>query len=66
MRQLSKSSAHISRRGDVMLRLIFPKETLWNEDSENAVLHDSNMLLSTIRRALLGQSLYCWTVPPAH
>jgi len=57
MRRLAKSSAHVSRRGDVMLRLIFPKDTPWDEDNETAVLHDCNLLLTTLRRALLGQSL---------
>ena len=57
MQRIAKSSAHVSRRGDVMLRLIFPKDTPWDEENESGVVNDCNLLLVTLRRALRGQPL---------
>ena len=51
---VARSNAHISRRGGVMLRLVFPKDTPWDERVEHAVLRDCNRALLVLRRALQG------------
>ena len=53
----ASSSLHISRRGGIMLRLIFPRGTQWSLDAEQAVLHDSNRLMETLRGLLRGKSV---------
>jgi hypothetical protein len=55
--RLARSSAHVSRRGGVMLRLIFPRNTPWGVGEETAVVTDCNALLDVLRRALTGRSL---------
>jgi hypothetical protein len=53
----ARSSAHISRRGGVMLRLIFPKGTAWNSELERAVVAECNGMLLQLRAALMGRAL---------
>ncbi len=51
------SSAYISRRGGVMMRLIFPRRTPWSIDLEDAVVADCNALLQILRAALGGSPI---------
>ena len=51
----ARSSTHISRRGGVMLRLIFPRGTPWDECAEAEVLAACNRALRVIRRIAAGK-----------
>lgn len=53
----ARSSAHISRRGGVMLRLIFPRGTEWGEEQELRLLRDCNQMLEHLRGAIKGGDL---------
>jgi len=53
--KVARSSMHISRRGGVMLRLIFPRGTPWDEAMEDQVLAGCNRALHGIRRILSGK-----------
>jgi hypothetical protein len=54
---LGKSSVHISRRGGVMMRVLFPRQTQWSIALEENVVADCNELLQILRTALNGKAL---------
>ena len=54
---VSKSSLYLSKRGGVMLRLIFPKGTPWSLAAEESVLSTANLLLDVLRMALRGKAI---------
>ena len=51
------SGVHISRRGGVMMRIIFARRTMWTAEMEDAVVADCNELMQLLRVALSGSSL---------
>ena len=57
LRAALKTTAHVSRRGGVMLRVIMPRETAWGEVEEAAVVRDCDRLLAVMRAALAGRTL---------
>jgi hypothetical protein len=50
------TSVDVSRRGSVMMRLVFPKHTAWGVDEEASVVRDCNRLLRVLRAALSGDA----------
>lgn len=60
LRVVRTTSVDVSRRGSVMMRLVFPKDTAWGVDEEAQVVRDCNRLLRVLRAALSGDaSLPC-------
>ena len=51
-------SVYISRRGGVMMRLLFPARTPWSIALEDAVLSDCNALLQILRAAVGGRPMF--------
>lgn len=58
LRRVRSTSVHVSRRGGVMMRLIFPSDTPWGPAQEAAVVDDSNRLLGVMRKLLAGKSAF--------
>jgi hypothetical protein len=56
LREVRTSSVDVSRRGSVMMRLVFPKHTGWSVDEEASVVRDCNRLLRVLRAALSGDA----------
>ena len=54
LREVRTTSVDVSRRGSVMMRLVFPKHTAWGVDEEARVVRDCNRLLRVLRAALSG------------
>ena len=50
------SSVHISRRGGVMMRVLFARRTRWSAEMEDAVVKDGNELLQILRVVLNGKN----------
>ena len=50
------TSVDVSRRGSVMMRLVFPKHTAWGVEEEARVVRDCNRLLRVLRAALSGDA----------
>jgi hypothetical protein len=51
----SRASAHVSRRGGVMLRLLFPRQTRWDEATEAATVLACDHFLQLLRHVLQGR-----------
>ena len=56
LRAVRNTSVDVSRRGSVMMRLVFPKHTNWSVEEEAAVVRDCNRLLKVLRDALSGDA----------
>ena len=51
----ARTSMHLSRRGGVILRLLFSRHTEWSAEVEAAVVRDCDRLLACVRRLLAGR-----------
>jgi hypothetical protein len=56
LREVHTSSVDVSRRGSVVMQLVFPKHTGWSVDEEASVVRDCNRLLRVLRAALSGDA----------
>lgn len=54
------SSVSVTRRGGVMMRLVFPSETPWSVELEDQVLLNCNSLLAVLRHAVSGKPMTCF------
>ena len=60
---VARGSAHVSRRGGVMLRLLFPRNTEWSPELEAATVRACDRFLALLRRVLEGRRPFL--LPPA-
>jgi hypothetical protein len=51
----SKVNVHISRRGSVVIRLVFSSDTAWSLVLEQNVMKDCNVLFTTLEKILMGK-----------
>jgi hypothetical protein len=58
LRHVKSTSVDVSRRGSVMMRLVFPNNTRWDADEEAAVLRDCNRFLKVMDDAMMGKALF--------
>ena len=56
--RLGTTTLEISRKGGVVMRMIFPKNTVWSQEAETSVLDSCYALWCGLRYALAG---YPWT-----
>jgi hypothetical protein len=54
----AQTTIQISRRGGVMLRLVFPRNTVWTVETEATVVRDCNRLLACMRVLLAGRNYF--------
>jgi hypothetical protein len=54
VKEATSTSMEISRKGSVVLRLVFPSDTLWDEKAESDVLASCEMLYGALRLILAG------------
>jgi hypothetical protein len=52
----SKANIHVSRRGSVVIRLVFSSDTMWSLALEQNVMKDCNFLFSTLEEILTGKN----------
>lgn len=57
---MCNSSVSVTRRGGVMMRLIFPPETPWSAEMEDEVLSNCNNLLAVLCHAVSGKPMTCF------